>query len=324
MTLLKKIKQHNTYCQLIKKGDRLVLGVSGGPDSVALLMIMADFQKKENLNLIVAHVNYGLRGQDSERDEKLVRELSQKLGLKVLVKKYYAKKRAGNPEELMRDFRYSFFEEIRKKYRFDKVVVAHTLDDRVETFLMNLIRGSGIRGLISLKEKRDRIIRPLLEVKKSEIVTWLKKKNIKFRIDKSNQDNSFYRNSIRNELIPLLEKKYNPSVKNKIFNLAQQLEEITNLVENKLKYVYNNVVIAQKEKELVLDGNKLNQMSDFWQGECFRRVVKSLGEDLSDITQANAVEFSKIIKSAKGKRQKMKLGAIELEKVGMRLIFKVK
>lgn len=324
MTLLKKIKQHNTYCQLIKKGDRLVLGVSGGPDSVALLMIMADFQKKENLNLIVAHVNYGLRGQDSERDEKLVRELSQKLGLKVLVKKYYAKKRAGNPEELMRDFRYSFFEEIRKKYRFDKVVVAHTLDDRVETFLMNLIRGSGIRGLISLKEKRDRIIRPLLEVKKSEIVTWLKKKNIKFRIDKSNQDNSFYRNSIRNELIPLLEKKYNPLVKNKIFNLAQQLEEITNLVENKLKYVYNNVVIAQKEKELVLDGNKLNQMSDFWQGECFRRVIKSLGEDLSDITQANAVEFSKIIKSAKGKRQKMKLGAIELEKVGMRLIFKVK
>lgn len=324
MTLLKKIKQHNTYCQLIKKGDRLVLGVSGGPDSVALLMIMADFQKKENLNLIVAHVNYGLRGQDSERDEKLVRELSQKLGLKVLVKKYYAKKRTGNPEELMRDFRYSFFEEIRKKYRFDKVVVAHTLDDRVETFLMNLIRGSGIRGLISLKEKRDRIIRPLLEVKKSEIVTWLKKKNIKFRIDKSNQDNSFYRNSIRNELIPLLEKKYNPLVKNKIFNLAQQLEEITNLVENKLKYVYNNVVIAQKEKELVLDGNKLNQMSDFWQGECFRRVIKSLGEDLSDITQANAVEFSKIIKSAKGKRQKMKLGAIELEKVGMRLIFKVK
>lgn len=324
MTLLKKIKQHNTYYQLIKKGDRLVLGVSGGPDSVALLMIMADFQKKENLNLIVAHVNYGLRGQDSERDEKLVRELSQKLGLKVLVKKYYAKKRTGNPEELMRDFRYSFFEEIRKKYRFDKVVVAHTLDDRVETFLMNLIRGSGIRGLISLKEKRDRIIRPLLEVKKSEIVTWLKKKNIKFRIDKSNQDNSFYRNSIRNELIPLLEKKYNPSVKNKIFNLAQQLEEITNLVENKLKYVYNNVVIAQKEKELVLDGNKLNQMSDFWQGECFRRVIKSLGEDLSDITQANAVEFSKIIKSAKGKRQKMKLGAIELEKVGMRLIFKVK
>lgn len=324
MTLLKKIKQHNTYCQLIKKGDRLVLGVSGGPDSVALLMIMADFQKKENLNLIVAHVNYGLRGQDSERDEKLVRELSQKLGLKVLVKKYYAKKRAGNPEELMRDFRYSFFEEIRKKYRFDKVVVAHTLDDRVETFLMNLIRGSGIRGLISLKEKRDRIIRPLLEVKKSEIVTWLKKKNIKFRIDKSNQDNSFYRNSIRNELIPLLEKKYNPLVKNKIFNLAQQLEEITNLVENKLKYVYNNVVIVQKKKELVLDGNKLNQMSDFWQGECFRRVIKSLGEDLSDITQANAVEFSKIIKSAKGKRQKMKLGAIELEKVGMRLIFKVK
>ena len=317
MTLLKKIKQHNTYCQLIKKGDRLVLGVSGGPDSVALLMIMADFQKKENLNLIVAHVNYGLRGQDSERDEKLVRELSQKLGLKVLVKKYYAKKRAGNPEELMRDFRYSFFEEIRKKYRFDKVVVAHTLDDRVETFLMNLIRGSGIRGLISLKEKRDRIIRPLLEVKKSEIVTWLKKKNIKFRIDKSNQDNSFYRNSIRNELIPLLEKKYNPLVKNKIFNLAQQLEEITNLVENKLKYVYNNVVIVQKEKELVLDGNKLNQMSDFWQGECFRRVIKSLGEDLSDITQANAVEFSKIIKSAKGKRQKMKLGAIELEKVGV-------
>ena len=71
MTLLKKIKQHNTYCQLIKKGDRLVLGVSGGPDSVALLMIMADFQKKENLNLIVAHVNYGLRGQDSERDEKV-------------------------------------------------------------------------------------------------------------------------------------------------------------------------------------------------------------------------------------------------------------
>ena len=324
MTLLKKIKQHNTYCQLIKKGDRLVLGVSGGPDSVALLMIMADFQKKENLNLIVAHVNYGLRGQDSERDEKLVRELSQKLGLKVLVKKYYAKKRAGNPEELMRDFRYSFFEEIRKKYRFDKVVVAHTLDDRVETFLMNLIRGSGIRGLISLKEKRDRIIRPLLEVKKSEIVTWLKKKNIKFRIDKSNQDNSFYRNSIRNELIPLLEKKYNPLVKNKIFNLAQQLEEITNLVENKLKYVYNNVVIVQKEKELVLDGNKLNQMSDFWQGECFRRVIKSLGEDLSDITQANAVEFSKIIKSAKGKRQKMKLGAIELEKIDIRLIFKVK
>jgi len=323
MSLLKKFKQYNNRHQLIQVGDKLVMGVSGGPDSVALLTMLSRMQKKESLELIVAHVNYGLRGRDSEQDEQLTRKLAKKLNLDILVKRYQAKERKGNPEELMRDFRYLFFEEIRAKYKFNKIVVAHTLDDRVETFLMNLIRGTGIRGLVSLKERRGNIIRPLLEVKKEEIVTWLKKEKVDFRIDSSNQDNYFYRNSIRNELIPFMEKKYNPVVKRKIFNLVAQLEEVSDLVENKLKKIYNDSIIKRKRNELILDQDKLSKLSIFWQGECFRQALGELKGDLNNITQTNVNEFYKIVKSTKGKRQKMRLGTIDLERVGTQLIFKI-
>lgn len=194
----------------LPRGSKIIVAVSGGPDSVALLAMLVRLREKHRFTLRVAHVNYQLRGRDSARDEVLVRKLCKNwsVPLSLLHPKTSPK---NNTEERLRIIRYHFFERLRKQFGFDLIATAHTMNDVAETLLLNLIRGSGSRGLSPFQRPLPSIVRPFVHFQKSDLGRFLTDEKIPFRIDRSNQSKRFTRNRVRHELLPLLE-TFNPRI----------------------------------------------------------------------------------------------------------------
>lgn len=300
--LIKKFQNISHQYDLWKKGDKIVVACSGGPDSTCLLDIFAKLKDKYNLELIVAHVNYNLRGKDSEKDEKFVRRLAGRYGLKIEVLK--CKSLSLNPsskgrvrvnENALREIRYKFFEKIRVKNKFNYIAVGHTLDDQVETYLMRIIRGTGLAGMSAMKHKNNFIIRPLLEITKKEILNYLKQVNQAYRTDRTNKEIPFLRNKIRNELIPLLGKKYNPNIKETLYKSSLNIAEDYDFLEQISRETY------AKNKEL--SAKKLLKLHPALQKRIILEAIKKKKKNLKDIESAHINEIMKIIKSAKNKRQ---------------------
>ena len=221
--VLQAVKEHG----LIRKFDRIVLGVSGGPDSIALLYCLLALKEEYRLSLRIAHLNHMLRPKDSAKDAEFVRALAKKLGLACTIKKVNVKAlKKGSLEETARKARLDFFLETAKRIKADKIALGHTLDDQAETVLMRLLRGSGLLGLSGILPKRDiggwTVIRPLLGIKRKEIESFLKAKRIIPRLDASNLDESYFRNRIRHKLLPGLE-KYNSNIKEVLAGSAENI-----------------------------------------------------------------------------------------------------
>ncbi len=217
----------NNY-SLIQKGDKVLVAVSGGPDSLALLLKLASLKSKLSLTLHIAHLDHGLR-KDSKLDALFVKGWGQKLKLPVTLKQLADQqvKARGSLEEFFREERLKFFIQTAKKIKADKIALGHNLDDQAETVLMRLIRGTGLSGLSGISAKRvirgAVFIRPFLETTRSQIDKFLRNRGIKPRIDSTNQEDIFLRNKIRHHLIPLLKAKYNINILNVLANLAQSV-----------------------------------------------------------------------------------------------------
>lgn len=195
-----------------KPGEGLIIGVSGGPDSLCLLDVLAALAEKQAFQLHIAHVNYRLRGAASDLDEVLVRERAAAYDIPCTV--FRPKKTVkGNLEETLRDERYAFFERLRKKLGYGRVAVAHHEDDQAETVLLRLLRGAGLQGLAAMRSQSGAIIRPLLSMSRQDILQYLEERGLPYREDESNGDRRFMRNRIRHELIPLLERDFQPNIR---------------------------------------------------------------------------------------------------------------
>jgi tRNA(Ile)-lysidine synthase len=214
---------------LLEKNDSVIVGVSGGSDSVALLHLLQEVAEKFPLKIIIAHVNYHTRGKDSEADAKLTEKYAKQLGLIYEVQNVRVSKK-GNFEDLARYARYGFFERMRKKHQAQAIAVAHTKDDQAETILMHFIKGSGLNGLASMREKEGNIIRPVLNFTKQELRDYLRAHKITFREDKTNKDTTFTRNKIRHELLPELQ-KYNPNIIETLNRNARIFSELENYLQ---------------------------------------------------------------------------------------------
>ena len=189
--------------QYARKGDTLIVGVSGGADSIVLLDLLAGTEK---YNLIVAHVDHGIRGVESKRDAEFVRSVAAGYGLRVFVKKVALKKNMPNLEERARDIRRTFFEKLAREQGARWIVTAHHADDQVETMILNFIRGSGVTGLCGMKVAESPYLKPLLGFTKKELLDYVHSKKLKFKHDKTNDDTRFTRNFIRHEIIPKMER----------------------------------------------------------------------------------------------------------------------
>lgn len=301
---IKKIQNTIFQYSLVPRGSKIVLGVSGGPDSVCLLNMFVRLQKKYALDLLIAHVNYNLRGNDSKKDEEFVRNLAGKFGLKFVLLTAKSAKKSG--EETLRKIRYDFFEKIRKENGFDLIAVAHNSDDQVETFLMRVIRGAGLQGLSAMKYKNEKIIRPLLGISRKEILEFLKENKTSYRLDKTNRQNIFFRNKIRNKLLPYLEKNFNRNIKQTISNSLESIREDYDFISELSK--------KELEKNKNLSILELAKLHPALQKRILREALEQKKSSEVEITSAHINELMKIIQSTKGKKQIMKLKNLKIER----------
>ena len=224
-----KVLEYIRRNQLILPGDRILVAVSGGPDSVCLLHLLVALRSELQCSLGIIHINHGLRGEESDREERFVEALAHKLGLpfysKLVSISQLSQQRGIGTEETARHVRYEYFDEIMSRESYDKTALAHNLNDQAETILHRLIRGTGLNGLAGMRSIRDgRFIRPLLEIRRSEIEDWLGKKYFDFKIDSSNLVADFTRNRIRLELLPELE-QFNPDILGSLSNMSEALAQ---------------------------------------------------------------------------------------------------
>ncbi len=221
---LGKIRKTVDSFGMIAPGDVIVAGVSGGSDSMALLFALWDLREfYPGTDVIVSHVNHGLRGAESDEDAEFVREAARRLGFPFECVRVdtegFRKKHGLSLEDAARELRYGFFSDILTKHSAQRIATAHTLNDQAETVIMRLIRGSGSQGLAGIRPSVGNIIRPLINVAKHEVLEYLRSKGESWREDSTNSSDEFLRNRVRNELIPLLE-SYNPAVEQVLSRVA--------------------------------------------------------------------------------------------------------
>ena len=229
MKLFREILNINKIYNLIESNDIIVVGFSGGPDSVFLVEMLKKLQHFFNFKIYLVHINHLLRGEDADSDENFSFEYAKKNNLEIFIKRIPVKKIAKEVgktlEEVGREERYKFFSEIYEKVGATKIATAHNKDDQIETFLFRLIRGTSLQGLEGIKIKNNNVIRPISEIYKKDILEYLNKNEIQYKIDKTNFENEFTRNSIRLDLIPFIEERYNIKFKDKIFSLIKEIRE---------------------------------------------------------------------------------------------------
>jgi tRNA(Ile)-lysidine synthase len=300
--LIKKVQNAAFQNNLWQKGSRIVAGVSGGPDSSCLLDILAKIKDKYDLEIIIAHVNYGLRGKDSHKDEEFVRKLGESYGIKTYtLSPTLSRQRARGDllpsENELRDIRYDFFEKLRKKNNFNSIALAHSLDDQVETYLLRIIRGAGLAGMGAMKYKRGKIIRPLLGVSRKEVLDYLKTNKLKYRTDKTNKDTRYLRNKVRRQLIPYLEKNFNSAIKKTIFDSTLTLGEDYDLISGIAEKTY------QKNKKLSV--KEIVRLHPALQKRILLQAIDEKKRNLKDIESSHIEELIKALKSTKSKSKKV-------------------
>lgn len=247
MAIQDKVKSFIESNRLLQQGDRVLVGLSGGADSVALLRLLGLLEYE----CVAVHCNFHLRGDESDRDQKFVEELCADLGVVLSVMHYdtvgFARERQCSVEMAARELRYNDFERLRVRYGCQAIAVAHHIDDSVETVLMNLIRGTGLRGMTGIRPRNGNVVRPLLCLRRTDIENWMRGQKQKYVTDSTNLECDYTRNKIRLQLLPLL-RQLNPDVDDAIHSTSARLMECF--------HIYSDAVGRDIERCVSSDGNR--------------------------------------------------------------------
>lgn len=249
----------NKY-NLLQKGDKIVLGLSGGPDSVCLLHVLKQLEEEYDISIYAAHLNHQIRGIEAQKDVMYISQLCDSLGVKFFVKSInvpeYCKKHGLSIEEGARKLRYEMFYEIKQKTKSNKIAIGHNLNDQAETILMRMMRGTGLQGLKGIEYKRDEtIIRPILDIERSSIEAYCEKYNLNPRIDSTNLENIYTRNKIRLDLIPYMQENFNASVIESICRMGNNLKLDNDYIEQEGSKKFKEVSKLNNNEsvEIILD-----------------------------------------------------------------------
>ena len=261
-TVVRTIGRHGMFTP----GDNILAGVSGGPDSVALVHILVRLAERFSLSIGIAHLNHCLRGRESDRDARFVAELAKRMRLPC----YSARKdvergrqaRKLSPEEAARRARYEFFEETAARHRFDKIALGHHADDNAELVLMYLLRGSGPVGISGIPPMRDgRYVRPMMDLNRRRIIEFLSENSISYITDSSNTDTRYLRNRIRHQLIPLLRNDYNPDISGTLNRLADILRAEESWLAATVRELFDRCLLAEDPDRVILSVPELRKMA---------------------------------------------------------------
>ena len=257
--VLKTIKDNN----LINEGDKIVIGVSGGPDSICLLHLLNNLKDTLKITIYVAHINHSIR-EVADMETKYVQDFCKKIGVECFVKKEdilsLAKKQKKGTEEVGRQVRYSFFDEVLEKTNSNKIATAHNSNDRAETVILNILRGSGISGLKGIEAMRDqKYIRPLINTDRESIEKYCEENNLEPKIDETNKENIYTRNKVRNVVIPYIKKEFNQNIIKTINRLSTVATEENDYLMKITKQEYAN--ISNIENDIItLDLKRFNNL----------------------------------------------------------------
>jgi len=287
---------------LLSKGDKVLVAFSGGADSVFLLSFLLKYKKRFNIKLAAFHLNHNLRGKEAIDDEKFCRSFSNEHKIKYFSAsknvKAFSKKNNISTEEAGRKLRYSELEVIAKKNSFNKIATAHNANDNTETVLLNLIKGTGLKGIAGIPVKRGNIIRPILTVSKDEILSYLEKKKILYKTDSSNLSSEYERNFLRNEIIPDLKERLNSQLDNTLLKSSKVFRNISAALENQIDAKIIDAV-EFKGKQLSISIDELIKLDENLIGEFFKKTVPIYFP--VELSNQNIKALTSLLKKQKGK-----------------------
>ena len=293
-------KEPALLTDLIKDGDKIVLGVSGGPDSICMLDMMRRLKEEKNINfeIYVAHINHMIR-EEAIEDEKYVQNYCQKYNIECYIKRAdvlrIADENKIGTEEAGRKVRYDFFEEVLRKTGANKIAIAHNKNDKIETIIMHLLRGSGLSGLKGIQPIRDnKYIRPLIECERQEIEQYCEERKLHPRIDKTNFENEYTRNKIRNIVIPYIQKEFNPNIIQTLSRLSEVATDESNYIELQTQKAYNKLFLEKSDKKIVLNLKVFNEQDNVIQKRLILKTIKELNGSTDRIEKIHIEDIIKL------------------------------
>ncbi|MFZ5634659.1 MAG: tRNA lysidine(34) synthetase TilS [Bacillota bacterium] len=311
MDFLPQVKSTIEEYNMISPGDAVLVGVSGGPDSVALLHLLNRLKEDLKLTLYAGHLNHMFRGEEAEADARLVESLAREWQVPFIMEKInvpgYLQKNRLSPQQGAREVRYRFFEETAARLGASRVALGHQADDQAETVLLNLIRGAGMTGLSGIPPVREGLyIRPLLNVRRKQIELYCRSFGLPYRVDSSNLKPVYLRNRVRLELIPLLEEKYNPAVVDSLNRLARIARDEDGYLEAISRDAFESVVKSQKAGKITILLEKLAG----YPAAVRRRVIRIACRNLAGY--GSALTFEHLDRALEMTAGKQDQGKIEL------------
>ncbi|HAN10567.1 MAG TPA: tRNA lysidine(34) synthetase TilS [Clostridiales bacterium] len=305
--MIKKVVEAIQKHDMINNGEKIVVGVSGGADSMSLLHILLALKNEYNIKIIVVHINHGIRGQEAARDESFVKEYCENNHILTYIfkcnVKEYAKTTHITEEEAGRKLRYEKFTEVLRAENADKIAIAHNENDCVETVLINLIRGTGLKGLTGINAKNNNIIRPLICCTRDEIESYCEENKLKYVIDSTNIENVYTRNKVRNQLIPYIKENINEKVTDNIFRMTILLEEVEEYMEKEAYKNFNAVVKSVKKDCIQIDIEGLKRCENAIIKRVLRKALYEIaGENLKDIYMGHVHDIITMMNKQSGKQ----------------------
>ena len=333
---LDTIKENN----LIEEGDVIVVGVSGGPDSITLLTCLNKYKGQLKYSIIVAHVNHLIR-KDSTEDEQFVENTCKKMNIKFYAKRVnvtqIAKDTKKGTEETGREIRYDFFNEILKKENANKIAIAHNMNDNAETMLINLIRGSGLNGLEGIQpQEYGKYIRPIINCSRKEIEEYCEKYNLEPRIDYTNSENIYTRNIIRNKIIPELQ-EINPNIISTLSRTSKIVKENNRYIKkqakeafekltqqsNKIQEIDENQQKSLNTQQISFDLKEFNKLENAIKNNVILHAIEELQGTSRNIEKSNIDDIIKLAKRNIGNKY-MKVNKnleVKIQEKKLKLIF---
>lgn len=287
--------------EMIRSGDRVLVAVSGGPDSVALLHALWSIQDQTGIKLHVAHLNHSFRAEESDRDAEYVRELSSRLGVSCTVEKIdvptVQRSLRVSPEEAARLVRYEFLERAADSVGADRIAIGHTSDDQVETVLLNLLRGTGVDGLAGMPPVRGQIVRPFIETSRAEVERYVAEQDLRPMVDSTNLQPRYTRNKIRLDLLPKLRDEYNPDIDSAILRVSELARADTAYLYVEARDALQSSTVERAEDSLTLDSASLLEYPLAVRRRVVREAVREARGGLTDLGFLHTEEILRMLRT---------------------------
>lgn len=320
LKMYKRVCEYVGKWQMIKKNERILVGVSGGADSVCLIHMLVQMKEEMGAELVIVHVHHMLRGETADEDCKFVENLAKSYGLPFYLVKKDVKREAArqriSEEEAGRNIRYGAFYEIAEKTKCTKIAVAHHMDDQAETLLFHLFRGAGLRGLCGMMPVREMIIRPLLCLSRREILSYLAQNNIPFQTDETNEEDNYSRNIIRHHILPFAKEQINSRAVEHAAEAAGHLQEVQEYVDGMVQAAYEAAVRGDCIMLEVFSG-----YGPFIQKQVIRKILGNLAGSLKDIESVHVEKVLQLCGMENGKYIMLPYGLAAARQYGKVRIF---